>query len=544
MGQIAYRGNLSSSIYPMTIADGGRTVIIPGPDQNFDRRVDPTGEQKDAGIPQALYLENVMPTVNGYQSVGYKTLAALPAPGPTAGGAGPIVVYGSLYLYVESGAVPGFFSRFLCLFRGRASLSNRDVLISSFSTSTFAWTYGTGSIPYPLQQALSTAKVRSVTYVFSDGVLYEVTNPSADVLDFADVSGTVTGISSLSDVICIWSCANYLLVALKDGTIQWSSTTTPVDFSASLVSGAGSIIPNDVRLNIEFVKEAINGFYIYSNSGVVYGQYTGNARYPFKFSVVQNSGSYGLSSQVFGDSRATVQYGLDNIGEIRQISGTQTQPVAAELSQFLGKTSQVDQLNLSTNNFSLVAKDALNFDYSNFINYNKFTYLLDKYIAVSYRADEENYFLILDLTTSRYGKLKVSGDLYTDLKDMYFFGVNQGDVGYQLSFDIYDTDYTSTSALLLGKFQYVRSRMMQLEEIEIEGPQNTSIVSSPNFSLALLPSTDGRNFDTPIPLTASYLSGGVAKYYTHNTAQNHSLLLKGAFSVNTLQLRFVPGGER
>jgi len=71
MGQVAYRANLSSATFPMTIADGGRTVIVPGPDQNFDRRVDPEGSQRDAGIPQALYMENVMPTTNGYQSVGY-----------------------------------------------------------------------------------------------------------------------------------------------------------------------------------------------------------------------------------------------------------------------------------------------------------------------------------------------------------------------------------------------------------------------------------------------------------------------------------------
>ena len=543
MGQIAYRANLSSATYPMTIADGGRTVIIPGPDNNYDRRVDPTGQQLDAGIPQALYLENVMPTVNGYQSVGYKTLAALPAPGPTAGGVGAIVVYGHLYLYVESGGVPGLFNRFLCLFRGRASLSNRDVVISSFNAGTFAWTYGTGAIPYPLQQSLSTARVRTTTYVFDGTLLYEVDNPSADVLNFTDVSGTVTGLT-LTDVVCIWSCANYLLAVLKDGTVQWSSTTTPTDFTSSLVSGAGNITPNDVKLNVKFVKEAINAFYMYSESGVVLGQYTGNARYPFKFSAVQDSGSYELSSQAFGDNRSDTQYALDIIGNIRSIRSNETALIAAELSQLMGKMSKVDELNLTSNVFSLVTKESLNFNYSNFISRNKITYLLDRYVAVSYLANGINYFVLFDLATNRYGKLKVAGDVYTDLKDLYFFGVNQGDVGYQMSFDIYNTDYTFSCALVLGKFQYVRSRMMQMEEIEIEGPQNTAIIPSPNFSAVLLPSTDGRNFDTPVPLTSSYLSGGVAKYYTHQTAQNHSLLLKGAFSVNTVQLRFVPGGER
>jgi hypothetical protein len=78
MAQISYRANLSAAIFPMTLARAGRSVIIPGPDQNFDRRVDPQGEQKSAGIPQIIYAENVIPTADGYQSVGFRTAQALP----------------------------------------------------------------------------------------------------------------------------------------------------------------------------------------------------------------------------------------------------------------------------------------------------------------------------------------------------------------------------------------------------------------------------------------------------------------------------------
>lgn len=533
MGQIAYRGNLSSATYPMTISDGGRTVIVPGPDNNYDRRVDPTGQQLDAGIPQALYLENVMPTANGYQSVGFKTLAALPEPGPTAGGVGLAEVRGSAYLYVESAAVPGFIRRFLALFRGRNSNSNRDVIASSFGAATFAWTYATGSIPFPLAEFLSSTRVRGVTYVFSSGAVYEVTNPSADVLDFADVSASFTGIV-LADVICIWSCANYLLAALSDGTVQWSSTTTPTDFSASLVSGAGSIVPNDLKQKVEFAKETINGFYLYTESEVVFAQYTGNARYPFKFAAVQDSGGYESASQVFGDSRSSSQLALDSTGNIRSITGNDAKLVASDLSNFLEKTKRAEQLIYATNTFSLGTAEKT----------NKLAYILDKFVAVQYTVEEDKYFAILDTGLNRYGKLKVAGDLYTDLTDFYFFGTEQGSVGYQMTFDIYDTDYTFSSALLLGKFQYVRSRFLKLEEIEIEGPQNTSVVSSPNFSCVLLPSLDGRNLLPGEPLVASYLSGGVAKFPCHRTAQNISVLLKGAFNVNTLQLRFTPAGDR
>jgi len=446
----------------MTIADGGRTVIVPGPDQNFDRRVDPQGEQKDAGIPQALYLENVMPTPNGYQSVGYKTLAALPAPGPTSGGTGSAIVRGSAYLYVAS-ALTGDIRRFLCLFRSQASFSNRDVV-----------------------------------------------------------------------AVCIWSCANYLLVVLKSGLVMWSSLLTITDFTSSLINGAGQIFPNDLNLRVKFVKEAVNGFYMYTESGIVYGQYTGNARYPFKFTPVKDSGGYDFSYQAFGESRSSTQYAIDSTSNVRIISGQQAQLIASDISSFLEKTKKVEELDYIANTFST----------GNVTSTKKLTYLLDKYVLVKYTTGTNSYFLVYDTGLARYGKLKVQGDVYTDLNSLYIFGTDQGSVGYQLSFNVYDTDFPAASVILLGKFQYVRSRMMQMEEIEIEGPQNTAIIPSPNFSLALIPSTDGRNFDAPIPLTARSINGGLAVYNCHHTAQNHSILIKGAFSINTLQLKFVPGGER
>ena len=192
----------------------------------------------------------------------------------------------------------------------------------------------------------------------------------------------------------------------------------------------------------------------------------------------------------------------------------------------------------------MVEKLALNFDSVVFTTNNSLNYVLDRYIIIRYTAGGESYFIVFDTASRRYGKLKVAGEVYTSLKDLYFFGRNEGDVGYRLSFNVYDTSYTFNGALLLGKFQYVRSRMIQLEEIEIEGPQNTAVVSSPNFSVSVLPSQDGRNFDPALNLSAASIFGGLATYNLHHTARNHSVLIKGAFSVNTLQLKFVPGGER
>jgi hypothetical protein len=64
-----------------------------------------------------------------------------------------------------------------------------------------------------------------------------------------------------------------------------------------------------------------------------------------------------------------------------------------------------------------------------------------------------------------------------------------------------------------------------------------------NFSLLLFPSFDGKNFSTPITLTPT-ITNSLIQAKLHKTAKNHSIMLKGAFDVNTLELHFRVAGER
>jgi hypothetical protein len=82
MTQISYRANLSAMIFPLTVAKAGKSVIIPGADQNFDRRIDAPGDTQrgSVGIPQVIYCENVFPTPDGIQSVGFKPQTSITIP--------------------------------------------------------------------------------------------------------------------------------------------------------------------------------------------------------------------------------------------------------------------------------------------------------------------------------------------------------------------------------------------------------------------------------------------------------------------------------
>lgn len=569
MGKIAYRGNLSSSIYPMTVADGGRTVIIPGPDQNFDRRVDPTGEQKDAGIPQALYLENVMPTVSGYQSVGFlaPTVAMAAPSGSTSivkefeSWSTPITITGTPARW-QSGVVtkiPLFFWN-----NGKVSAGvYGDVTVNVFDGAGVATTFTYNADP--LFNLFSTANVRGVCYLFHNQKLYTVEhafdNAVAPVVVIRDVTGTVLPAGICAFKVAIVGSNNYLILT-DTTTIYWSSTTTPTDFTSSLVSGAGQIDPNNSDGAIWYLTDTRDGFYIHSNNNTLLARYTGNSRYPWKFVALKGGLglSYPLEQLMFStvDSLYAVVFETDK--QIKFYSEATGESFFPELNNYLKQTVRAE-LDYNTNVFT---EQYIRTDLAAVKIYcNRFLIIsVDNLVGSSPSISQYTAAIIFDIQTRRFGRIALAHDYVFEIDKsintvtgyleplLGFLNVQTKTIKY-FNFDMYQKQtYTGANyetmqgALLLGKFQYVRARMMQLEQIEIEGPQNTVIVPSPNFSLALLPSTDGRNFDTPISLTASYLSGGVAKYFCHNTAQNHSLLLKGAFSVNTLQLRFVPGGER
>jgi hypothetical protein len=531
MPQIEYRANLSAAVYPMQISDAGRTVIVPGPDNHFDRRVDPAGEQKNAGIPQALYLQDVIPTVDGYQSVGYKTL-----PAASVAGSGSAFFAGDIN-FVDSF---GQSNKLFVVFRegGGGFL---DSWATTPSSAGLSWTATTGDDPQNpsgLSKNISLANVRGTTYLFDGSVLYTLVNSSAAAVAITNINGSLTGIVA-ADIAAICSANNYLVAVLEDGTIQWSSTTTPTDFTASLVSGAGSQVPNNLVGTPKFLAQTSYGFNIYTTQTVIAAQYTGNARYPWKFTPIKDAGGYFFPSQIHSDPNSPINYAIDSAGNIKIIQLSGATIVAPELSTYLERRTSKDVFTYTTNVFSLEAV------VSSF-QIHSLVLILDRYILIKDSVTNNTYWY--DLTLQRYGKLIVSGVPTTTINGLergHIFFISDVEVENKvLTTDIYDTTYTFQGVIALGKFQYVRSRVLQLEGVEVEGLQDTALIPSPNFSCVLLPSADGRNFDAPQVQTSIYNSGGLIKYTPHVTGLNHTILFKGAFQLSSLQLTFVPGGDR
>ena len=71
MPNIYTRLNLASAIFPFYTEAYGRSIMIPGGDENFDR-YNAANTTPDKGVPQVFYMHNVLPIAGGFQSIGYE----------------------------------------------------------------------------------------------------------------------------------------------------------------------------------------------------------------------------------------------------------------------------------------------------------------------------------------------------------------------------------------------------------------------------------------------------------------------------------------
>lgn len=549
MPQIPYRANLSAAIYPMTVAEGGRTVIVPQADNVYDRRLDPAGEQKNAGVPQALYLENVFPTANGYQSVGFiQSGYTVPVPATR-------YLFQVVELKAYDSALDAIYTvPFFCY-------SDDTFTAGPFGQNTVVVT---GTAPLVAEEGcLSTAIVGKTCYLFTKRgtnrlyrVEYTYFSPTAGQVDLIEITSSLTPVGFQNDIAGITGSNNYLIGHGAD-RIYWSSTTNPLDFAPSLVTGAGSEIPNDTDATVKYIKQTVGGFYIYTGNNIVYAQYTGNARYPFKFIPVLGTNTVKVPAmQVYGDATTPAQYIIESKNQIKVLAGREASPVAPEVTDYLTRITahQVFDYTLNTFTTQLVSS----------VVPKIYTYL-NRYILISVNgtgahssATSFSHVIVYDTLLQRYGKIKLSHKYVYTLQDLttkntenlVFVDADTLQLKI-LHFDIFESDtlpggmsyIPMTGVLALGKVQYVRSRLLCLEDVEVEGAHDTNLDATPNFSCVNLPSLDGRNFDTAVSPTSTVTDGDLRVYTFHHTAKNHTLVFKGSFALTTVQMNFVPTGS-
>lgn len=543
MSRQTYRANLSASEFPLLMDLRGRTISVPT--QGDTHYIRPNGfsgleADKDIGIPQIIFCENVVPFSAGFQSVDYTV---------------PIQ--------------PIAANDFDQMFYLRDVNENRTMFVPAggkcyiYNTSTNLWVSVPKTVPAGSICSVANVKQRTFVHFSGNANFYEWTLGALSNVTLAGLTpANIRGLTS----------ANSYLVAWDYDTVYWSSTITPTDFVPSLATGAGSQKVLALKGRIVYCKQTEEGFVIYTTTSAIYARYSGNIRFPWVFAEIKGASGIGFPDDACDDSDGTSIYVNTNDG-LMSFDRIKANDVFPTVSEFLA-CGMLEQYNYSTKTVDVVTYVGR--------PKTKISFIASRWLVISYGTTAiMSHALIYDTSLKRWGKLRInhvdcfeyfgdtsnsSGDAvaWVNLvgawqqqpKAWAAYGTVQsggvassttpyksiGFLGADGKISVVDFQFTTTSdvgILYLGRFQFVRARLATLIDVEAEG-QDDGI----NSKLAILTSYDGKNVDkTTYPLKTK-AKNGLSKWQMRLTGVNHVLRFEGNFQLNTVQLRTLLNGER
>lgn len=518
MTAAVYRANLKVSSMPMLSELHGRSVIVRGQDQNVVPNMVEKSSLTDAdtalGIPQIYYCHNVVPNAHGYQSVGYEFHKS-PA-------AGSEIFTHTLNLRDSAGNLG---------YLGVTASGELAILERTYTE----WAINVTDAPDPatiLGKRASVAFVSGVTYIYFANVgCY-----TYDFTTHAFTAVTLAGVVA-ADIIGIAGAFGYLLVYSVD-SIAWSSTVDPTDFAPSLSTGAGGGQVEGSKGTITTIETVYGALIIFTSGNAVAGIHSNNVRYPFTFTEIAGSGGLSDPNFVSYDAGSGSIYAYTTSG-MQSITARQAVNVFSEVTDFLsGQYLEIfneDTLELEQINISGVIQKRL-------------VVVNDRYLIISYGSTTAlTHALYYDTSYKQWGRLKVDhADCFEyQLYDQTLFETPRKSIGFLkadgsiYSLDLALNNISNNGVMILGKFQFVRTRLLTLQSAELE-----NINAGASFHLYDYPSLDGKNWEDPV---IGYLATDIGKYREYSfrtTGINHSLLWKGSFNAVSLVLSFTANGGR
>jgi hypothetical protein len=526
MADITYRANLSSASFPLVSEYHGRTIIIPGPDNTYNRLV---GSQdvsdRDVGIPQLYYAHNVLPVTGGFHTVTYKTDLPRDSLGTRVTQVFP------WYNLGKDG---------LLGFRGTQVVACTDgfpwtaVGITLDGSSTYRHTKGT---------------VNGQSYLFS----YGVSGPAAGsatchTINLSTFIATPVVLSGLSGVITGIAAVSGYLLAFSDTAIAWSSLTDPTDFVPSLITGAGGANVQEVKGRIVAAKASGFGAVIYTETNAVALTYTGNSRYPFTFEEIKAAGGCLDYTQpdrfITEDASASAQIAITTNG-LQSLGPKSATSILPELNDFL-QCAYYEDFNEATRTFSRTQ-----YGPTGLLGFSlELNLIAGRYITLSYGPpgtvdSPYTYVIIYDLNLKRYGKLKYThvscfenNHQALPTEPAYYANIGLAGMAGQIEHPyISNAPGAGSGVILLGKYQYVRARMLALNYVSVENirPEDT-------IQCYDLCSLDGKT--TTEYAGYPYEITGTQRFFSFScVGTNHSILFIGPINLTSLCLEFFNHGK-
>lgn len=527
MSQIVYRGNLSAKAFPLISDFQGRTIIVPGPDNTFNRSLTSSEDiDKDVGVPIVLYMHNCLPAPYGFSSVGYEQLIP------------PVIPAVSTFTSVQllrSNAISSGVNGPRFYFAPKADGTHFTYILGATK-----WVAVSTIVPFTSTTQISYATLQGISYIYFQGIGCYKWDSVLNTL----VSVTLSGLN-VANIIGVTTYQGYM-VAWDQSNVYWSSvldidpTLNSVDFVPSLTTGAGNLRPEGARGPITVVLPATFGMAVYTTANIVSAIYSGNSRYPFNFKEVVSSGGLASADLVTYDANTGNQYAYTTSG-FQTVTATATQTLFPEVTDFLAgqRLEDYDENSMTFSQQTLTVPMK-----------KKLISVADRYLVMSYGATALTHAIIYDMAQKRFGKLKfphvtcfeyeyLDPALADAPRKSLAFLKEDGSV-YIMNPSV--TFGNSKGVILLGKFQYVRSRVLTLEQMEFQtvGNNQSCIVWdwTSNAGGTLDSCTRTQLYDA----TENNERQRIMK--AHQTAVNHCLMLVGGFSLASYVLTFHIGGRR
>ncbi|WP_411706270.1 hypothetical protein [Edaphovirga cremea] len=524
MSQIPYRANLQTMTFPLLSELSGRTIINPQGDNTYARFVSSDGQSPvDTGIAQIFYCHNVMPSTYGWQSIRFNTIYGPPPGGSLLDFERTDRIYAA---QVVSSGTPPVESIVSTGFKTQISIAGIGAnMVYVVDPVTGNWKSVFGAPVVAATTVISVATVNGASYIYFSGIGCYIYNNITNTL----TERVLAGLDKVATVGIV--AANGYLNAYNKTGVAWSSTVNVEDFVPSDTSGAGGGQVQEARGEIVTAVATNLGYILYTKENAVSVIFSGNAEFPWNFKAIPASG--GVSSvEVVSQEQAAGFQQVYSTNGMQQVTHARCATVTPNVTDFIAGNTFED-FNSSTNEF-IVTK----FDWS---MRKKLSVVCDRYIIISYGLSptaDMTHALILDLTQTRMGKIKLTHTSCFELRsinaavtelprDSIAFLQRDGTVKV-IDFSLLEE--APDSVLILGKYQYVRQKLIELNQLEIE-----SVETEDTFTAWALPSLNGKTFQ---PAVAGYLLESSPDYRKYSwdgaLGTNVSWMFKGTFNINSL----------
>lgn len=539
MAQQTFRALLNAAVFPFVSMLAGRSVIQPQLDSSVrtPQSFYGSSESMEQNVPQCIYCENVMPTVEGIQSVGYQQIIR-PLIGATDFDQAITLrdADENNFLFVPA--------------RGMNYIWDARDGIWKPTNSFTGWN----------GKLVTRAYVNGRTFVCYEGFgIYEY-DAALNTFTAQPVTGLVA-----ADIRGIGGSSNYL-IAFTDLEVCWSSLVDPLDFVPSLTTGSGRSIPQDVKARITAVLGISGGFIVYTAKNAIAAIYTNNTRAPFTFKEIANAGGIQTYEQVTSEQTSGAQYAWTT-GGLQKITVQSAEPVSGGVNDFIaGKMwDEWDPVNKTLNQFYSAAKEFQ----------VKLSFISSRFMVLSYSTSNDNqlyqWALVLDTVLKRWGKLKIehadcfsypypnvagavtyddlANTTYDDLSQTTYNDLLTGVIsdppskltiaflGTDGEVHLAEMDYQKTEAdpsvAVFGKFQLVRSSMISLQEAYFDGVYGDTSDLPHQLTVTALAEPPNNKPVIAAPMRLMSSTQKNARYAKRVSGESFDIAVEGTFALST-----------